>query len=63
MNRLVAISGCSAGGKSTLLTELNMNGYTVVPDVGREIVKEQSKIKTNNRLYYAKYEQIASNVT
>lgn len=41
MNKLVIISGCSSGGKSTLLTELNVNGYSVVPEVGREIVKEQ----------------------
>jgi predicted ATPase len=41
MNRLVVISGCSSGGKSTLLSELKNRGYAVVPEVGREIVKEQ----------------------
>lgn len=41
MNRLVVISGCSSGGKSTLLSELQSRGYTTIPEVGREIVKEQ----------------------
>lgn len=41
MNRLVVISGCSSGGKSTLLSELKSRGYTTVSEVGREIVKEQ----------------------
>lgn len=40
-NKLVVISGCSSGGKSTVLTELSNNGYTVMPEVGRELVKEQ----------------------
>ena len=40
-NRLVVISGCSSGGKSTLLTELKNIGYTTVSEVGRELVKEQ----------------------
>lgn len=47
MNKLVVISGCSSGGKSTLLTELSINGYSVVPEVGREIVKEQLAIHGN----------------
>lgn len=34
-NRLVVISGYSGGGKSTLLSELNKQGYHVVPEVGR----------------------------
>ena len=41
MNKLIVISGCSSGGKSTLLEELKNNGYAVIPEVGREIVKEQ----------------------
>lgn len=40
-NRLVAISGCSGGGKSTLVRELADRGYTVRPEAGRQIVKEQ----------------------
>jgi predicted ATPase len=44
MNKLVVISGASSGGKSTLLSELSNHGYTVVPEAGREIVKEQLAI-------------------
>lgn len=40
-NKLVVISGCSGGGKSTLISELSKQGYSVIPEVGREIVKEQ----------------------
>jgi predicted ATPase len=40
-NKLIVISGCSGGGKSTLLAELNNNGYATIAEVGREIVKEQ----------------------
>lgn len=40
-NKLVVISGCSSGGKSTLLSELSSQGYTVVEEVGRKLVKEQ----------------------
>jgi len=47
MNKLVIISGMSSGGKSTLVAELNNNGYTVIPEAGREIVKEQIAIKGN----------------
>lgn len=45
MNKLIVISGCSGGGKSTLISELSNQGYTVVSEVGREIVKEQLAIK------------------
>jgi predicted ATPase len=41
MNRLVIISGCSGGGKSTLLAELHQRGYPVVDEPGRRIVKEE----------------------
>jgi predicted ATPase len=40
-NRFVVISGCSSGGKSTLLTELSRRGYTTVEEPGRRIVKEE----------------------
>jgi predicted ATPase len=43
-NKLVVISGCSGGGKSTLLTALTSNGYSTIPEIGREIVKEQLAI-------------------
>ncbi len=41
MNRLVVISGCSGGGKSTLLGELGRQGYAVVEEPGRRIVREE----------------------
>lgn len=41
MDRFVVISGCSGGGKSTLLAELAARGHTVVEEPGRRIVKEE----------------------
>lgn len=41
----VVISGCSGGGKSTLLSELAKRGYSVILEPGRQIVKEQHAIK------------------
>jgi len=41
MHRFVAISGCSGGGKSTLLAELARRGYAVVEEPGRRIVIEE----------------------
>ena len=41
MSRLVVISGCSGGGKSTLLAELGRRGHAVVEEPGRRIVKEE----------------------
>lgn len=40
-DRFVVITGCSGGGKSTLLAELARRGFTVVPEAGRQIVREQ----------------------
>jgi predicted ATPase len=40
-HRMVVISGCSGSGKSSLLSELASRGYDVVPEAGRQIVKEQ----------------------
>ncbi len=40
----VIISGCSGGGKSTLLSEIAGRGYSVVLEPGRQIVKEQTAI-------------------
>jgi len=37
----VAISGCSGGGKSTLLAELAGLGFRTVPEPGRRIVDEE----------------------
>lgn len=41
MSRFVVISGCSGGGKSTLLEELARRGHAVVEEPGRRIVKEE----------------------
>lgn len=37
----VVLSGCSGGGKSTLLEELARRGYQTVSEPGQQIVKEQ----------------------
>lgn len=42
--RLVVVSGCSGGGKSSLLFEMARRGYPVNPEPGRQIVKEQAYI-------------------
>lgn len=42
VNRFVVISGCSSGGKSTLLAELGRRGYAVVDEPGRRIVKDET---------------------
>jgi predicted ATPase len=39
--RFVVLSGCSGGGKSTLLAELRGRGHGVVDEPGRRIVKEE----------------------
>jgi predicted ATPase len=41
MDRFVVISGCSGGGKSTLLAELARRGYAVIEEPGRRIVQEE----------------------
>lgn len=41
MNRLVVVSGCSGGGKSTLLGELRRRGYATVEEPGRRIVQRE----------------------
>lgn len=38
MDRFIIISGCSGGGKSTLLAELARRGFAVVEEPGRRIV-------------------------
>jgi predicted ATPase len=39
--RFVLITGCSGGGKSTLLAELQVRGHPVVEEPGRRIVREE----------------------
>jgi predicted ATPase len=46
-SRLVVVSGCSGGGKSSLLDELARRGYAVFPEPGRQIVKEQLLVGGN----------------
>ena|SRR3990167_10839429 len=40
-NKLIIISGCSGGGKSTLIDTLKSMGYTTMPEAGRIVVREQ----------------------
>lgn len=40
-NRFVLISGCSGGGKSTLLAELGTRGYPVIEEPGRRIIADE----------------------
>lgn len=39
--RMIVLSGCSGGGKSTLLSELGRRGYRVFEEAGRQVVREQ----------------------
>jgi predicted ATPase len=39
----IVLSGCSGGGKSTLLRELKQRGFAVVPEPGRRIVGEEQR--------------------
>ena len=41
-DRFVVLSGCSGGGKSTLLAELRRRGHATVDEPGRRIVKAES---------------------
>jgi predicted ATPase len=41
MNRFVVISGCSGGGKSSLLAAFGRRGYSIVEEPGRRIVREE----------------------
>lgn len=41
MSRRILISGCSGGGKSTLLSTLAARGFCVVEEPGRRIVRQE----------------------
>ncbi|WP_428483088.1 AAA family ATPase [Qipengyuania sp.] len=43
-DRLIVVSGCSGGGKSSLLREMAMRGWRVAPEPGRQIVREQTLV-------------------
>ena len=42
MSRFIILSGCSGGGKSTLLDELARRGHATVPEPGRRVVREET---------------------
>jgi predicted ATPase len=42
MDNFVILSGCSGGGKSTLLEELSRRGYPTVEEPGRRIIAEET---------------------
>jgi predicted ATPase len=39
--KLIVISGCSGGGKSTLITELSKMGYSVIHEAATRVLEEQ----------------------
>jgi predicted ATPase len=39
--QFVVLSGCSGGGKSTLLAELGRRGFPIYEEAGRQVIKEQ----------------------
>jgi len=41
MNRFILISGCSGGGKSTLLDELARQGLATIGEPGRRVVRDE----------------------
>ncbi|WP_342448062.1 AAA family ATPase [Parasedimentitalea huanghaiensis] len=41
VNKFILTSGCSGGGKSSVLSELGSKGYKTVEEPGRRIVKEE----------------------
>jgi predicted ATPase len=43
MENFVTISGCSSGGKSTLLSELRRRGFATIDEPGRRIIAEELK--------------------
>ncbi len=43
MDRFVVLSGCSGGGKSTLLAELRRRGHACVEEPGRRIIQEEAR--------------------
>lgn len=42
-SRHIVLSGCSGGGKSTLLSELQLRGFMTVPEPGRRIVEAEQQ--------------------
>jgi predicted ATPase len=44
-DRLVVVSGCSGGGKSTLLAALAARGFQTWPEPGRQVVREELLVR------------------
>jgi predicted ATPase len=42
--RFIVISGCSGGGKSSLVNELARRGFRTVAEAGRQVIREQNSI-------------------
>jgi predicted ATPase len=42
--QFIVLSGCSGGGKSSLLAELGRRGFAIYEEPGRQVVKEQHVI-------------------
>lgn len=40
-NLFILLSGCSGGGKSTLLAELALHGFATIEEPGRRVVREE----------------------
>lgn len=58
MNRRILITGCSGGGKSTLIDELNQLGYATIAEPGRRIVA-QEKENNGSGLPWVNFEKFA----
>jgi predicted ATPase len=43
-DKFIVLSGCSGSGKSSLLSALAGRGYRVVPEPGRQVIREQAFI-------------------
>jgi len=41
VHRFIVLSGCSGGGKSTLLAELARRGFATIEEPGRRVVREE----------------------
>lgn len=52
---MVAVSGCSGSGKSSLLGELARRGYQTVPEAGRQIVREEILVGADDLLWNDPY--------
>nr|WP_297585552.1 AAA family ATPase [Roseibium sp.] len=44
---LYILSGCSGGGKSSLLEKMSARGYRIVPEAGRRVVAEAQSVNSD----------------